>query len=299
MQTILALQAVSKTYRSGFIHPRIVHALRNVSFSLARGETLVILGPPGAGKTTLARAIMGQITPDEGWIRRFPDPDIPGDGTSRIGYKPEMFSPFSRQPCGRLIARALRGSRRGAGGPGRTALEVLEALDLRAYLGVPARHLPRGVAARLGLGLALIPGPDLAVLDNPSPDLDADGRGVLRRILDERRRTGASTLVTAHELTEVESIADRVLVLTGGMVQRTGRPQEIVPPETAFTVAVSEDPLLAPGWRFLRAGDQWYSTVDGRSQLDLLLRALQVRGIAPAVVSPVRCSLTSLFSRMA
>jgi hypothetical protein len=87
-----------------------------------------------------------------------------------------------------------------------------------------------------------------------------------------------------------------ILVLRHGSVTQQGKPCDVFSPETAFTVKVSRDPLLAPGWQFVRNGEGWYSLVSGRSQLDLLLHALTRRGITPAAVSPVPCAVAGLFA---
>jgi len=295
MASVIDTTAICKTFTASHSKRSVVPALSNVSFTLHTGEFLVVLGPSGAGKTTLARIVMSHLTPTSGRILRFGMDTVPREWEAWTGYVPESGTMSARATGRRVLAAAGQV-------PAKTTAELsyavdsmLDAFGLASLADTPSWTYSRGVAARLSVACALIHRPRLVVLDNPTQSLDHTGRILLKRALEHLRMQGASVLLTSCEITDVESCADTILVLRHGNIANRGKLCEVLSPETAFTVKVSRDPLLAPGWQFVRNGEGWYSLVSGRSQLDLLLRALTCRGITPSAVAPVPCATTSLF----
>jgi len=296
MGMVIDAMSVSKVFERGLFRQSTVLALNNVSFSVCDGEILSLLGPSGAGKTVLTRVLMNYQATSHGHIVRFGSDTMPAEWETWTGYAPESF-PLVERVSGRRILKAA-GRAHGRRG---TILEedvqtILEAFSLSNLADAPAWTYSRGVVARFKIARALVHRPRLAILDNPMQGLDPAGRSCLKNTMERLREQGMTILMTSCEFTDVESIADRVIVLQHGVITAEGRPAEVFPAETAFTVQVTRDPLLGPGWLFMRNDEGWYSLVTGRSQLELLLRALTLRGITPAAVSPVRCAVSSLFS---
>ncbi len=296
MSMVINATGVNKTYFTGMFHRSSVSALSSISFDLQEGEILGILGPSGAGKTTLLRTIMNRLQPTRGLILRFGNPFVPANWHCLTGYSPEMMTLGGRTSGRRLLRTAARAHGRKEKTLDSDVADMLDAFGLTPVADAPCWSYSHGIQARLSLALAFVHLPRLALLDNPAQGLDLSGRNRLKRMLESSRAHGCAVVLTSSELSDLESIADRVLVLQHGVITAQGKLRELFPADTAFTVQVNCDPLLSPGWKFVRNGEGWYSMVAGRSQLDLLLRALTHRGITPAAIAPVRCAAQGLFS---
>jgi ABC-2 type transport system ATP-binding protein len=104
---------------------------------------------------------------------------------------------------------------------------LLDLVALRAVAATPWRHLSGGEKQRLSLALALIGRPKVAFLDEPTAGVDPEGRLAIRAVVGELRRQGVCVLLTTHELTEAEKMADRIVILSAGRVVLEGTPQSL------------------------------------------------------------------------
>ncbi|MFV0332822.1 MAG: metal ABC transporter ATP-binding protein [Tropicimonas sp.] len=178
-------------------------ALKDVDFTISRGEIVTIVGPNGSGKSTLLRALIGAIRPEAGSIRR-------ADGL-RIGYVPQKLHIDAGLPLtiGRFLCLPTR----------HPAARIAEALR-RA--GLPDLHerqmsvLSGGQFQRVLLARALLERPDLLILDEPTQGLDQRGSADFYGQVEEvRREMGCAVLMVSHELHVVMSASDRVICLNG------------------------------------------------------------------------------------
>lgn len=214
--------------------------LRGVSLRLTPGEVLGVIGPSGAGKTTLARVACGALAPDAGTVRLDGASltDWDGDRLGRyIGYVPQDSA---------LIAGSIKDniSRFAIWGGGDAALvdaEVVAAaqaagvheLILRfpngydTVLGAGGRGLSAGQAQRVALARALYAQPPLLILDEPNSALDADGEAALNTAILAAKARNVAILIVAHR-TGILNIADRLLVLRDGQVERMGPRNEVL-----------------------------------------------------------------------
>jgi ATP-binding cassette subfamily C protein len=224
--------------------------LRGVSLRLAPGEVLGVIGPSGAGKTTLARVAAGAITPDAGVVRldgaNLTDWD--GDRLGRhIGYVPQdsaLLAGSIKDNISRFAAWAMRDGAvkdRAEGDIAAIDAAVVAAaqaagvheLILRlpggydTVLGAGGRGLSAGQAQRVALARALYGDPPLLVLDEPNSALDADGEQALNQTILAAKARGAAVLIVAHR-TGILNIADRLLVLRDGQIERMGPRAEVV-----------------------------------------------------------------------
>jgi ABC-2 type transport system ATP-binding protein len=200
--------------------------LRGLSFRVESGEVLAILGPNGAGKTTTVEIVEGYRRPDGGEVRVLGvDPAGSGrDHRARVGLMLQGGGGIDP----RLTAREVVGLyARFHAGP-RDVDEVLGAVGLS---GVPARtryrRLSGGERQRVGLALALVGRPDLAVLDEPTAGLDVEARGIVRELIGALRAAGTTVLLTSHDLADVERVADRIAILDRGRIVALGSPDEL------------------------------------------------------------------------
>jgi ATP-binding cassette subfamily C protein len=225
--------------------------LRGVSLRLSPGEVLGIIGPSGAGKTTLARLAAGAITPDAGTVRldgaNMTDWD--GDRLGRhIGYVPQdsaLIAGSIKDNISRFAVWASEGEAdtKDQAGNGIAAIDAavvaaaqaagVHELILRlpsgydTVLGAGGRGLSAGQAQRVALARALYGDPSLLVLDEPNSALDADGELALNQAILAAKSRGAAVMIVAHR-TGILNIADRLLVLREGQVERIGPRAEVV-----------------------------------------------------------------------
>jgi ABC-2 type transport system ATP-binding protein len=196
-----------------------------VSLEVRAGELVALLGPNGAGKTTTVETIEGYRRPDGGRVRV-------------LGVDPVAGGPAVRARVGLMLqdggfdprSRPLETIREFAAyhAEPRDADEVVDLVGLRAVAGTPYRRLSGGERQRLSLAVALVGRPDVLVLDEPTGGLDAQARVAVRGIVNDARAGGAAILLTSHDLTDVERLADRIVVISEGRVVAAGTSLEIM-----------------------------------------------------------------------
>jgi len=230
------LRAVSKTYwgrRHGRRQP--VTALAAVDFDIGDGQVTALMGRSGAGKTTLARIVMGFEAPDRGEVlfRERPLPEAPRALFRRCNQMVFQNPYLAVNPAfsvGQIISEPLRTlkaapprpdavlDKRSAGGVMERVREAMEWLEL------PAGHLSRlphelsgGELQRVTLARALVLGPEFLVLDEPFSALDdLTAMRILRQLSEILGRLRLGALFISHQQRHVHALADRVAVLEKG-----------------------------------------------------------------------------------
>ena len=213
---LMSVHSVTKRYRK-------VAALENVSFELSPGEALALWGANGAGKTTLIKAALGLID-FEGEIR-IGGRDVGRAGKQArrlIGYVPQEFAFYdlSVRETLAFYARLKKTS------PARIPV-LLGRLGLDAHVAKAVGALSGGLRQRLALAVALLDDPPLLLLDEPLANLDARARRDYLALLATLRREGKTILFASHRIEEVETLADRVLVLEDGRAAGLLTPEEL------------------------------------------------------------------------
>ena len=196
-----------------------VPVLRGVDLAVRAGRVTALLGPNGAGKSTLIRVILGLARPDEGTVVVAGTPVGDGPGyRAAIGYMPQ-HPHFPENLTGREVVRLLRELR------GHTMPEddeLFEAFALAAELDKPVRVLSGGTRQKLNAALAFMFRPRLLLLDEPTAGLDPVASGLLKDRVRSARQAGVSVLLVSHVLSELEDLADDVLLLLEGRVEFQG-----------------------------------------------------------------------------
>ncbi len=247
-------------------------AVDDVSFTIARGETLGLIGESGSGKTTIGRAILGLVPVASGRIL-FEGRDIthmrPAQRRALHGDLRAVFQdPFSslnpRRPIGDAIAEPLRVS---GVAPQERALRVADVLDSVGLPRAAGSRYPRefsgGQRQRIAIARALVTGPRLVVCDEAVSALDLSTQAqVLNLLADLRQGADLGYLFIAHDMSVVEFLAQRVVVLYRGKVMEEGPTDAVIRnPQSAYTrVLMAASPVPDPDeqarrradWRVLR-----------------------------------------------
>ena len=183
-----------------------------VSFNLAAGQRIALLGHNGAGKTTLFKMVLGFLKPERGEISVLGN--APGSAGARqtTAYLPEAVA-FQKTLTGEEV---LRFYARLKGEDAKKAVGLLERVGLAQAGRRRVGTYSKGMRQRLGLAQALIGHPKLVLLDEPTSGLDPISRQNFYELVEEVAGNGATVLLSSHALTEVEAKTDRILIVSKG-----------------------------------------------------------------------------------
>lgn len=202
-----------------------IQALDEASFTVAPGQVYALLGRNGSGKTSLVRCLLGHQKPLAGRVEL-----LGQDAWSRRTELMQRVGVVAEEPDAppAMTPRQLLGFCADLH-PGWDALAADDRLKrFRVPLGVPFGKLSRGQKAQLALTLALGPGPELLVLDDPTLGLDPVARReVYDELLSELADRGTTIFITTHDLAGIEGIADRVGILHEGRLLLDGSLEEL------------------------------------------------------------------------
>jgi ABC-2 type transport system ATP-binding protein len=202
--------------------------VRDLSFRVQPGEIVALLGPNGAGKTTTVEIIEGYRAPDGGSVAVLgADPRRAGrDWRARVGLMLQGGGGIDP----RLTPREVLGLYAAFHADPAQPDELLRTvgLDDPRIARTRYRRLSGGERQRLGLALALVGHPALAILDEPTAGMDVEARAATRDLLARLRLEGMTILLTSHDLADVERIADRIAIIDRGRLRAFGRIDELV-----------------------------------------------------------------------
>jgi len=255
-----------------------VHAVEDVSLSVAVGESFGYLGPNGAGKTTTIRCLLGFIRPTAGHMTVF-DLDVAthlNEVLARIGYLPGEFGLWPSMTGAEVLDYLgdLHPS------PPSRRDELLDRFELsRADLGRQVRFYSRGMRQKIGIVQAFEHAPELIVLDEPTEGLDPVMKDRFVGLLREHRARGGTTFMSSHILSEVELATDRVGVVKEGRMVRVGSAQDLTGERVRHCVLTLKEPaapgsLDVPGVSELVAEDGIHLRFEYRGDMEPLMKAL-------------------------
>jgi len=192
-----------------------------VAFEVRAGSVTGLVGPNGAGKTTLMRAIATLLRPRGGRVT------VDGHDAVRepervrraLGFLPERATPYLELTCAEHLEFFARAAGVTAAERAARISRALEQAGLRDRRDAPLKHLSKGLRQRLALQATLIHGPRALVLDEPTDGLDPESRGEVLASIRELARNGRAVLISSHVLSEIEAVADDVVILIDGKRQ--------------------------------------------------------------------------------
>jgi ABC-2 type transport system ATP-binding protein len=202
-----------------------VRAVDNLSFVVEPGRVTGFLGPNGAGKTTTLRMVLNLVTPTAGTAtiggQRYAD--LP-DPLGTVGAILEASAAHK----GRTGRNHLRIICAAAGLPAKRADEVLELVGLTPAAKRKFKGYSLGMRQRLGIAAAMLGDPKVLILDEPANGLDPEGIRWMRDLLKRLAGEGRTILVSSHLLSEMELLADDVVIIAAGKLVRQGTVQDVV-----------------------------------------------------------------------
>jgi ABC-2 type transport system ATP-binding protein len=197
-----------------------VVALHDVSFSVGRGECVAVLGQNGSGKSTLVRLLSTLLLPDGGSAHVFGHDVVRDDRAVRgvVNRVSVEASFFKRMSATENLSYAARFYGLGPGQTRQRIPEILERVGFPLERGsAPMEDLSRGMQQKVALARALLTSPALLLLDEPTTGLDPRAKLEVQGFIRELRRLhDTTTLLCTHDMTEAETLADRVGILDGG-----------------------------------------------------------------------------------
>lgn len=218
-----------------------VHAVRDVSFEIPRGQVAGLLGTNGAGKTTTIRMITGFFPPDSGSVsvagHDLLESSIPA--RRALGYLPEAAPTYAEMTTTDFLNYRCKLFSMRRRVRTKAIARVLAQCDLQSVRTRRIGHLSKGYRQRVGLASALLHEPDVLILDEPTNGLDPTQirqvRSLIRHLAKER-----TILVSSHILPEVELMCDRVIIMAHGRVRADGSPRELLKPLQASSKYIAE-----------------------------------------------------------
>ena len=216
---IAVLNGVSKSF-GGF------RALDKVSFRVRRGEIFGYIGPNGAGKTTTIKILVGLIRDFEGTT----SVGVSGAGTSSnraLGYLPQQAAFQEWRTVDNALTTLGRLSGMSVQEVERRIPEVLDLLGIGDTRKRKIVHLSGGTIQKVGMAQAILHSPDFLVLDEPMAGLDPASRYQFKNVFRQLSREGTTILFSSHILSDVEDIANRIGIISRGMLIHEGTLEEL------------------------------------------------------------------------
>src|SRR5215510_2563929 len=279
-------------------------AVDRLTMRVERGDIYGFLGPNGAGKSTTLRMLLGLVRPTSGVIK-FPVRESSWEylqARSRVGAiieTPAFYENFSGRRNLQLLASLSGGVKK------QPVEEVLEIVELSDRARDPVKVYSYGMRQRLGIAQALLPTPQLIILDEPTNGLDPQGiqqtRKLIRRLRDEFRLT---VFLSSHLLTEIEQLCNRVGIIHEGRLLYEGGPEALVTSNSLYKIRVDDlsraFELLSQesGVTVSRNGTSFLRIDADAESIPAVNALLVTNGIKVYELSPAQESLEEAFLRL-
>ena len=199
--------------------------LKGINLDIRKGSIFGLLGPSGAGKTTLIKILTGQIRYDSGTVRVFEkEPDcLSGKDKKKFGIMMDDFGIYERFSCGDNLSVYAD-----IYGVSRDRIKyVLREVGLEDAYKKPASNLSKGMKARLQLARAFINEPEIIFLDEPTSGLDPQTMRGIHRIILDKKNAGCTIFLTTHNMEEATKLCDKVALLNEGEIVEEGKPEDL------------------------------------------------------------------------
>jgi len=221
--TQIEFRQVSRSFRNEFFKGR-VEAVKDVSFSVQRGEIYGLIGPNGSGKSTLMKMVLGLVRPSRGEIFVSGKNILDYDVRDLFGYLPEnpYFSAYLSGEETLRYYSGLLGLRDNAQELKKRISHVANQVGIESALKRSVGGYSKGMLQRLGLAQALIGEPEVLILDEPTAGVDPQGTHDIREIILGLKSSGKTVLMCSHLLDQMQEISDHVGIMHQGEMVAEG-----------------------------------------------------------------------------
>ncbi|WP_112247022.1 ABC transporter ATP-binding protein [Kribbella monticola] len=213
--TAVTLNGVTKRYGD-------VQAVAGVDLTIRSGEVVAMLGPNGAGKSTTIEMLLGLVRPDQGSVQVYGSSPAEAIATGKVGAMLQSGGIIEDAKVGELMNLVA--------GLHKEPMPVAEALDragIADLVGRKIKGLSGGQKQRVRFAMAIIPQPDLIVLDEPTTGMDVESRRDFWASMHAETARGRTVLFATHYLEEADAYADRVVLMRNGKVVADGTAAQI------------------------------------------------------------------------
>ena len=199
--------------------------LSGIDLDIRPGMIFGLLGPSGAGKTTLIKIITGQLVFESGEVKVFGKnvADLTGEDKRQIGIMMDDHGVYERMSC----AENLKIFADIYGVPYSNIAKTLKEVGLEDAAKKPAMKLSKGMRARLRLARVLMVSPKLLFLDEPTSGLDPMTMRYIHKLIMEQKEKGCTVFLTTHNMEEASMLCDEVALLNEGKIIERGAPEDV------------------------------------------------------------------------
>lgn len=199
--------------------------LSGIDFDIPSGEIFGLLGPSGAGKTTLIKILTGQLSYESGSVTTLGEnvAELTGEDKRNIGIMMDEFGVYDRFTC----VENLKIFADIYGIPHKNIEHTLAMVGLQDAMKVAAINLSKGMRTRLQLARVFLHTPKIIFLDEPTSGLDPKTMKLIHKIILDMKKTGVTIFLTTHNMEEAAALCDTVALLNEGVIVEKGAPKEI------------------------------------------------------------------------
>ena len=199
--------------------------LKGISFDIPDGKIFGLLGPSGAGKTTLIKILTGQLDFEKGeaFVLNKDVSKLDGKDKANIGIMMDQFGVYERLSCTdnlKIFADIYDI-------PKSRIKETLTLVGLEDAANKPASNLSKGMRVRLQLARVFLNTPSILFLDEPTTGLDPMTQKLIHKIILDKKKNGSTIFLTTHNMEEAAALCDEVALLNEGVIVDSGSPKEI------------------------------------------------------------------------
>jgi len=226
MEKIIEVQHLSKTFGTHEV-------LKDIDFSVSKGEVVCIIGSSGSGKSTLLRCINLLEKPTGGQILYKGENILDSnhdvqDYRTKMGMVFQQFNLFNNHDVlGNCMVGQIKVLKRSKEEARQIAMKYLKVVGMEQYIHAKPRQLSGGQKQRVAIARALSMEPDVMLFDEPTSALDPEMVGEVLKVMRELAESGLTMLVVTHEMGFAREVSDRVVFMDKGVIAEEGSPEQI------------------------------------------------------------------------